>query len=154
MIALYIINHYPTTHFCLLHHMHSFQPLHFHYHSLLQRETPQEMTRAFIPSWIVVKVLLMIRLRIPPLPRRQNLRYNLPLPPLLIHLLRDLSCDPFLFRIMVENTRSILRTSIWTLTVGRCGIVHLVEEFEELAVCYLLWIVGYLECFGVCCSNC
>ena len=92
----------------------------------------------------------MISLRIPPLARRQNLRNDLPLPPLLIRQFRDLSRYPLLLRIVVENTGTVLRAGVWTLTVRGCWVVHLVKEFDELAVGDLLGIVGYLEGFGIC----
>jgi hypothetical protein len=86
--------------------------------ALIQRwETPQEMTRAFISTRVVIQVLLVIILCIPPLTRRQDLSNNLPLPPLLIRLLRHLPRNRLLLRAMIEYPTSVLGTSIWTLAV-------------------------------------
>ena len=79
----------------------------------------------------------MVSLGVPPLARRQNLRNNLPLPPFLICQFRDLPRDLLLFSVMVKDAGAILRATVWTLAVGGGGIVHFVEEFEELAVCDL-----------------
>ena len=51
---------------------------------------------------------------------------------------------------MVEDSGAVLGTGFWALTVRGCGVMHSVEEFEELAVGYLGWVVGYLEGFCVC----
>src|SRR6187402_219467 len=50
---------------------------------------------------------------------------------------------------MVEYSAAVLRARVWTLTVRGCGVVHLVEELEKLAVRNLGGVVGYLEGFGV-----
>jgi len=76
----------------------------------------------------------MIILRIPPLSRGQNLRNHLPLPPLLINLLRNLPRYPLLLIIMVENPASILSPRIWALAIRRRWVMHLVEELEELCI--------------------
>ncbi len=83
----------------------------------------------------------MIILGIPPLARRQDLRNNLPLPPFLISQLRHFTCNTLLFRRVVEDSGPVLRAGIWTLTVGSGGVVHAVEEFEELAVGDFAWII-------------
>jgi len=131
-------------------HHHYFLP---HRHSLplliQRRETPQKVTGTFIASNIVLQIFLMIILGIPPLTRRQDLRNNLPLPPLLIRLSRHIPRDSLLLRIMIENPRSILRTSIWTLAVRGRGVVHLVEEFEQLAIGHLIRVKCNLKGFGM-----
>ena len=91
----------------------------------------------------------MIRLSIPPFTRGQDLRNDLAFPPLLIRELRNLPSDCLLLSIVIEDTGAVLRADIWTLTVGRCGVVHFVEEFEELSVRYLRWVVGDLESLGI-----
>ena len=93
----------------------------------------------------------MISLCIPPLSRGQNLSHNLAsLPPLFLNLLRDLFGLLLLLCGVVEYPASVLRTGVWTLAVGRRGVVHLVEEFEEGGVAYFFGVEGYLEGFGVC----
>lgn len=111
---------------------------------------PQEMTRALIPPGISIQIPLVIILRIPPLPRGQNLRNDLPLPPLLIHFLGNVPRDLFLLCVVVENPGPVLRAGIWSLAVGCRGVVHAVEELEELAVVETGGVVGYLESFGIC----
>jgi hypothetical protein len=91
----------------------------------------------------------MIILRIPPLPRLQYLRNNLPLPPLLINLLRHLLRDLLLLIIMIEDPRSILASRVWPLSVRCSRVVHSVEVLQELAVGDLGGVVVDLEGFGV-----
>ncbi len=100
-----------------------------------------------------MQVELMIVLRIPPLTRLQNLRRNLPLfPPLLLHLLRHLFRLGLLFGGVVEDGRSVLSTGVHALSVGRGGVVHLVEELEKGGVGELGGVEGHLEGFRVCIS--
>lgn len=96
------------------------------------------------------QILLMIGLSIPPFARWQNLRNNLPLPPFFIHQFGNLLRDTLLLRIMVEDARAVLGARIWTLAVRGCGIMHLVEEFEELSVSDFRWVVCDLQGFGIC----
>ena len=107
------------------------------------------MARALIPPRIPIQVLLVISLGIPPLARRQHLRGNSPLPPLLIHLLSYFLRNLLLLGVVVENRAAVLRTHIGALAVRGGGVVHLVEEFEERAVLDLGGVVDHLECFGV-----
>ncbi len=76
----------------------------------------------------------MILLRIPPLTRGQDLRDDLALPPLLIHQLGDLLRDGLLLGIVIEDAGAVLAAAVGALPVYRRGVVHAVEEFEELAV--------------------
>ena len=92
----------------------------------------------------------MILLRIPPLSRGQYLRHNAALPPLLVDLLGDFSRLLLLLRVVVEYSGSVLRTGVGTLSIGGCGVVHLVEEFEKGGVGYFCRVVDDLEGFGVC----
>jgi len=116
---------------------------------LQSRKVPQEVTRTLIPTRVIIQILLMICLRIPPLARWQDLRNNLSLPPLLIDQLRYLPRHTLLLRVVIEDATAVLRASIWTLLVRCRRVVHLIEELEELAVCYLCWIVGDLKSFGM-----
>jgi hypothetical protein len=120
-------------------------------HSLRQRrKAPQKVTRALIPTRIPIQILLMVSLGIPPLSRRQDLRGNSPLPPLLIHLLGDLLRNLLLLGVVVENSTAVLRAHVGALAVRGGGVVHLVEEFEERAVLDLGGVIDYLKRFGVC----
>jgi len=105
------------------------------------------MTRALISARVNIQVLLMIRLCIPPFPRRQDLRNNLALPPLLVRQLCHLSCDIFLLSVVIEDTRSVLRARIRTLTIGRRRIMHLVEKLQKLSISDLAWIKRNLQRF-------
>lgn len=105
--------------------------------SLQRRKLPQKVAGTLVTTWVSIQILLVICLRIPPLPSRQDLRNDLPLPPLLIHGLSDFPSDALLLGIMVKDARAILRATVGALLVGSCGVVHLVEEFEELGVGYL-----------------
>jgi hypothetical protein len=55
-----------------------------------------------------------------------------------------------LLRIMIEDSTPVLRPGIRALTVRSCRVMHFIEEFEELAVCYLCRVEGNLESFGIC----
>lgn len=93
----------------------------------------------------------MILLGIPPLRQRDNLRRNrLILIPLLGHLLGNILRDPLLFLAVREDSTAILRAHVGALLVHGRGVVHAVEEFEELAVGDDGGVEGYLEGFGVC----
>jgi hypothetical protein len=109
------------------------------------------MRWAIIPTGVVIQVLLMICLCIPPLSCRQDLCRNLAgaLVPALLSQLRHFTRSALLLAVVVEDGAPILRADVWPLTVGRCGIMHAVEELDELAVGYLRRIVSYLEGFGV-----
>ena len=92
----------------------------------------------------------MVIFRVPPLARRQDLRDHLPLPPLLADQLRHLPRYALLLRVVVEDAAAVLGAGVRPLAVGGRGVVHPVEEFEELSVGDLVWVEGYLEGFGVC----
>lgn len=104
------------------------------------------MTRTLISTRPPGQVLLVILLRI--IPSRvhrqfadllitqlanmhwatfQDLRDDLALPPLLVHLLRDIARDLLLLGAMVEDRRAILRSPVRTLRVLGRRVVHLVE---------------------------
>lgn len=125
---------------------------HLHIPPLLQcRELPHKMRRALIPPRIPIQIQLMILLRIPPLPRLQDLRAHGPLfPPLLLHLLRDFLRLLLLLRGVVEDGAAVLRTRVHALAVLGRGVVHLVEELEEGGVGELGGVECHLEGFGVC----
>lgn len=76
----------------------------------------------------------MIILRIPPLLRRQDLRHDLAAPPLLVRLLGDLPRHLFLLGGVVEDAAAVLRPPVRALLVGCCGVVHPVEEGQEVGV--------------------
>lgn len=114
-------------------------------HLLKRRELPQEVTWTLVPVRVDIQIFLMIVLCIPPLSCRQDLRDNLPLPPLRVRLLRHLLRRLLLFRVVVEDGAPVLRTRVWPLRVHGRRIVHLVEEFDEFAIAELLGVVEDLE---------
>lgn len=91
----------------------------------------------------------MVLLGIPPFPSLQDLGDDAALPPLLVDFLCHLFGDGFLLVVVVEDARAVLGSAVWTLGVEGCGVVHAVEEFEELAVGDLGWVVVELDGFGV-----
>lgn len=102
------------------------------YHSLKIRKLSNIMRRTLIPPGILIQIQLMISLRIPPLPRRQDFcRHSPLLPPLLLDLLRNLLSLHLLLVVMVEDCGTVLRAGIHALAVLGGGVVHLVEEGEE-----------------------
>jgi hypothetical protein len=115
-----------------------------------RRETPQEVTWALVTPWVVVQVQLMVLFRIPPLSSWQDLCCDASFPPLLVDLVRDIPRNLLLLGIVVKDRRSVLATDVWTLAVGRGGIVHFVEELEEGAVGYFFGVVDDLQSFRIC----
>lgn len=114
-----------------------------------RRESPNKMARAIIAIRVGVQIFLMIILCIPPLPSWQHLRHNLPLPPLLVHLVGDFPRNLLLLGIMVENGAAVLAPAIGTLSVSGGGVVHAVKVFDKLAVGDLFRVEKDLEGFGV-----
>lgn len=108
------------------------------------------LARALIATRVHIQILLMVRLSVPPLTRRQDLSHDFALPPLLVHLLGDLPCDLLLLLVVVEDTAAILRPSVRSLPVGSRRVVHLVEIFEEGTVGDLVRVENNLECFCIC----
>lgn len=93
------------------------------------------MRGAFVATRVDVQVLLVVGLSIPPLAGREDFSGNLALlPPLLLDLLCDFSCDLLLRVVVGEDAAAVLAADIGSLTVFGGGIVHAVEEFEQLLV--------------------
>lgn len=92
----------------------------------------------------------MIGLRVPPFSSRQDLGGDLAvLPPLFLHLLCDIFCDILLLLVVVEDGAAVLGSDIWPLPVQSSRIMHLVEEFDELAVGDFLGVEDDLQGFGI-----
>lgn len=92
----------------------------------------------------------MVFLGIPPLTSRNDLSGKRRLVPLLADLFRDILRDLVLLLSMCENRTAVLCADVRTLPVFCCGVVHAVEEFEELAVGHNRGIKGHLKGFGIC----
>lgn len=118
--------------------------------SLLElRELAQEVTGALVPIGVVHQVQLVILLGIPPLLGWEDLSDDLATPPLFVGFLGDLFGNLLLFIIVIEDTAAILRAAIGPLLVVRRGVVHLVEELEDLGVGETGGIVDQEGSFGV-----
>ena len=81
-----------------------------------------------------MQVKLMILLGVPPLSRSHDLRRNGLLVPFLGHFVGDLVRNLGLFVVVCEDCAAVLGSDVGTLAVLCRGVVHAVEEFEELAV--------------------
>jgi hypothetical protein len=121
--------------------------------SLQVWETPEEMARALVSAWVIVQVLLVVVFGVPPLASRQHLGHNPVLPPLLVYLGGDLLGDLLLLGVVREDARAVLRPDVRALAVCCGGVVHTVEELEQLLVGDLGRIVDDLRGFGVCLSG-
>lgn len=88
------------------------------------------MAWALIPARIVpgLEVLLVVVLCVPPFASRQDFRYDLSIPPLLVHQLGYLLGDLLLLGVVEVDAGSVLAASIGTLSVEGGGIMHAVEE--------------------------
>jgi hypothetical protein len=106
--------------------------------------------RALISSRVILEIELVIFLGIPPLTRGQDLSGKRRLIPLLANLFGDIFSNLLLLLSMCENSTAVLGTDVRTLPILCRGVVHAIEEFEELAVGYDRGIKGHLEGFGVC----
>lgn len=105
---------------------------------------------AFVTTWILIQIELVVCFRIPPLPRWKDFGDNLAsFPPLFADFLSDVSRYLFLLFIVIKYATSVLRSPVWALLVFGCWVVHLVEELEQLTVGDLLGIEDYLKCFGI-----
>ena len=94
----------------------------------------------------------MIRFRIPPLSRRQNLGYNLAvLPPLFLHFVRHLLRNLLLLRIVVKDATPVLGAGIGALPILGGGIVHLVQKLNQRGIADLLRVEYDLQRLGVAC---
>lgn len=118
--------------------------------SLQVGEASQEMAGALVATGVFVQILLVVVLGVPPLAGRQDLRHDLALPPLLVDLGRDLLGDLGLLVVVREDARAVLRSVVRPLAVRGGGVVHAVEELEELLVGDLGRVVDDLCRFGVC----
>ncbi len=117
--------------------------------SLQIRKLSQKVTRALIPRRVVVQIQLVVILGIPPLLRGQDLGHNAGLPPLLVDFSRHFARNLFLLRAVEEYSAAVLCPAVGALRVERRGVVHAVEELEELAVGDLGGVVDELGGFSV-----
>lgn len=91
----------------------------------------------------------MVLLCTPPLTRRHDLSRDRHLIPLIANLLSDLLSNLLLFGTMCENNAAVLCADISALAVQSRGVVHAVEEFEELAVGDDGRVIGDFKGFGI-----
>ena len=91
----------------------------------------------------------MVLLGTPPLTRRHDLSRDRLLIPLVANLLSDLLSNLLLLGTVCENNAAVLCADISALAVRSRGVVHAVEELEELAVRDKGGIIGNLEGFGI-----
>jgi hypothetical protein len=98
-------------------------------------ELSQKVRGALVAAGVDVQVLLVVGLCVPPLAGREDLSGDLALlPPLLLNLLCDFSCNLLLRVVVGEDAAAVLTADIGSLTIFGGGIVHAVEEFEQLLV--------------------
>lgn len=107
------------------------------------------MARALVSHRVPVQIQLVILLSRIPLARGRKLRDNLAVPPLLVCLFGHVPRDRFLVGIVVVDCRAVLGSCVGALGVERRGVVHAVEEFDELAVGDLLWVKDDLSSFSI-----
>lgn len=108
------------------------------------------MRRTLVAPWILVEILLMISLGVPPLAGGDNVRLDFAAaPPLLAYFVRDLLRLGLLLGVVEEDGGPVLRARVHTLPVLGRRVVHLVEEFDERGVGYLVGIKEHLKSFSV-----
>lgn len=76
----------------------------------------------------------MVILSVPPLLRGEDLGDDLVVPPLLVCFFCHLPRGFLLLGVVVEDPRAVLGPPVGALLVGRGGVVHPVEEGEEVGV--------------------
>lgn len=91
----------------------------------------------------------MILLGIPPVAGLEHLGRHLPAVPLVIGLCGNFLCNLLLFLVVIEYGTSVLGARVIALAIARRGVVHAVEELNQLRVGDLCWVVDYLCCFGI-----
>lgn len=99
------------------------------------------MARAFVTGGVFVEIELVVILCVPPLLGGEDLGDDLAVPPLIIGFLCDLPRDGFLLGGVVEYPAPVLGSLVGTLLVRGGGIMHAVEEFEELGIRYFGGVV-------------
>ena len=80
----------------------------------------------------------MVLLGVPPLLGGQDLGDDLAAVPLLVGGLCDLARNLLLLGVVEEDAGAVLRAAVVALLVGGRGVVHAVEELDQLAVGDLL----------------
>lgn len=113
-------------------------------------ERPQEVARALIPRRVLLEIQLVILLGRPPLSRGRNLGDDLAAPPLGVCLFGDFAGDCLLLGRVEVDGGAVLGAGVRALGVEGRGVVHAVEELEELAVGDLGWVEDELCGLGVC----
>lgn len=108
------------------------------------------MAGTLVAGRVVLEVELVILLGGPPLAGGGNLGDNLALVPLLVCLCGDVAGNLFLLVVVEVDGGAVLGAGVGPLPVEGGGIVHAVEEFEELAVGDLGRVEDDLGGFGVC----
>lgn len=103
----------------------------------------------FISRRILIQIKLVVLLRIPPLPSRDDLSRKRLMIPLLGHLIRNNFGDLLLLLAVREDRAAVLGANIGTLHVLGRGVVHAEEEFQERSVADDRGVEGYLDGFGV-----
>lgn len=92
----------------------------------------------------------MIILGIPPPARLQNLRRDLAtLKPLLLRQIGSLLGLGFLLRSVVEDRGPVLRARVHALAILGGGVMHLVEELQQVGVRDEGRVECHLEGFGI-----
>lgn len=107
------------------------------------------MARAFVASRVVLKVKLVVLLSRPPLSSRGDLCDNLAIVPLGVGLCRDVARNGLLLGGVEVDGGAVLRASIGTLGVESGGVVHAVEELEQLTVRDLVGVEDDLSSFSI-----
>jgi hypothetical protein len=116
-------------------------------------EWSQEVARALIAVGVPLQVELVVLLGGPPLTGGRNLGDDLALPPLGVCLFGDVAGDALLLLVVEVDGGAVLWAGVRALAVEGCGVVHAVEELDELAVGDLGWVKDDLCGLSVCCGG-
>lgn len=107
------------------------------------------MTWALVAGWVVLQIQLVILLSSPPLASRDDVGNNAAFPPLVVGFGGDFAGNGLLLCVMEVDSRAVLRTPVGTLGVQRGGIMHLIEELDELTVGDDCWVEHDIGSFGM-----
>lgn len=108
------------------------------------------MTGALITTGVVLEVQLVILLSGPPLAGGRDLGDDASLPPLGIGFCRDVARNLLLLGVVEVDGGAVLGASVGALGVEGRGVVHGVEELEELCVRDLGGVKDDLSSLSVC----
>lgn len=107
---------------------------------------PQKMRGALVSMWVLDEIFLMVLFGVKPIASRDNLCDNFfSFEVQLLNLCGDLSRSLLLLWRVCKDCRAVLCASVRALAVEGRGVVHAVEELDQVGVLDLVrWSIDNL----------